>query len=98
MPGMFCPHYHHKDRRRACRRMVRARGGFAVAVDDGAAVEIVGDCFRVLATARGAGVWTLWRRRGRVIERRIDKRRDLRPLTELYCDKDVSVATPTRSA
>lgn len=83
VPGMLCPHYHHKDRRDECRRMVRQRGMPMVAVDDHAAVEVIGDRFRILTARRHAGAWVVSRRRGRVVERRVPRQRDLMPLAEL---------------
>lgn len=83
VPGMVCPHYHHKDRRVECRRMIRRRGMATVAVDDHAAVEVIGDRYRILAARRHAGVWLVGRRKGRVIERRVPRQRELQPLSEL---------------
>ena len=83
VPGMLCPHYHHKDRRVECRRMVRRRGMAVVAVDDHAAIEVVGGEFRLLTSRRGAGAWQVYRRRGRVLERAIPRGRAFRPLAEL---------------
>ena len=83
LPGMLCPHYHHKDRRVECRRMIRRRGMSMVAVDDHAAIEVIGDRFLILTARRQAGVWLVSRRNGRVIERRIPRQRDPQPLSVL---------------
>ena len=82
--GTLCPHYHHTDRRADFIRMIRRLGGFGLAVDDGAAIEVVDGEYRVLTSRRGAGAWTLWRAEGKVGERPIPRCRMLQPLTELY--------------
>jgi len=82
--GTVCPHFHHTDRRRDFRKMVRRLGGSGVALDDGCALEVVDGQFRILASMRGAGAWTVRRAGRRLIERPVARRRAFRPLAELY--------------
>ena len=82
--GTVCPHFHHKDRRREFRKMIRRLGGVGVALDDGCALEVVDGRFRILTSMRGAGAWTLHRSDRRLTERRIPRKLAYRPLPELY--------------
>ncbi len=82
--GTVCPHFHHKDRRREFRKMIRRLGGLGIALDDGCALEVVDGQFRILTSMRGAGAWTLHKAAGRLVERPIAKTKAPRPIEELY--------------
>lgn len=85
VPLLFCPHYRSKkeNRERSLRKMLSARGGRAVACDDLAALEIVGDTYRTLSVSKDAETFFLRRVRGRVVSEPLAAAKDYRPLTEL---------------
>jgi dipeptidase E len=82
--GFHCPHYHHEDREKEFRRMVRQRGGRGIAMDDGAGIEVVDGRYRVLSCMRGAKVYSIRRVRGRVVEKEIPRTGCFRPVAEMY--------------
>jgi dipeptidase E len=84
LPGFNCPHYHYEDRTEKFQQMVVQRGGHGIAMDDGAAVEVVDGEYRVLACLRGAGVYSVRRMRGRIVQVRIPAGKEFRPLGEMY--------------
>ena len=63
----FCPHYHAEGREESLSQMVARRGGVAVACDNGSAIEIVGDSYRILTSSQGAKATVVWRRGGDVL-------------------------------
>lgn len=95
--GIICPHYHHKDRRACFTYMMSERNDFGLAVDDRAAVEVIGGKWRVLAAAPGAQAYGVFRREGKLIERPLWPAAP-RPLAELYDRaprRGEQVVTPT---
>ena len=82
--GTFCPHYHHENRQADFHAMIRRLGGFGVACDDDAAIEVVDGQYRILAETPAAKAYTVVRHRGRIIETEIEKRHAYQPLTRLY--------------
>ncbi len=84
LPGFHCPHYDLEDREEKFRQMVLRRGGHGIAMDDGAGIEVVDGRYRQLICFRGAGVYSVRRVRGRVVQVKIPPGRDFRPLAEMY--------------
>jgi dipeptidase E len=84
LKGLHCPHYHHEDRQKEFKRMVRRRGGHGIAMDDGAGIEVVDGRYRVLSCTRKAKVYSVRRVRGRIVETEIPRTADWRPLAEMY--------------
>jgi len=81
--ALFCPHYHEEKREASLDRMLRRRGGVAVACDRDAAIEIVGKRWRVITSTRAARAYKLFRRRGEVVRQRLAADGSFRPLCEL---------------
>lgn len=82
--GTCCPHYNHDDRQGDLEDMIGRLGGCGIALDDGCALEVVDDRYRVLASIRGANAHAVARHRGRIVTRLIPRKKQFRPLTELY--------------
>lgn len=57
--ALFCPHYHREKRERSLARQVMAHRQVALACDDRAAIEIVGDRWRLLTCGRPAKAYRL---------------------------------------
>lgn len=57
--ALFCPHYHSEKRERSLARKVMAHRQAALACDDRAALEIVGDRWRLLTCGRAAKAYRL---------------------------------------
>lgn len=67
-PFTLCPHYDGEKREADFHRMLRKRGGIGIALDNGAALEIVDDRYRVLTSKRRARAYRVTRRRGRILQ------------------------------
>ena len=65
--AVYCPHYHHEGREDSFAAMMAKRGGIGIACDNNAAIEIVGDHYRVLTSAPNAKAYKLFKRKGRAI-------------------------------
>jgi hypothetical protein len=84
LKGVHCPHYHYENRVADFHAMIRRRGGHGIAIDDGAAIEAIDGRYRILASLKGAKVWSVRRHRGRIIEQEVPRRQTFAPLAELY--------------
>ena|SRR3989338_3860694 len=88
LEGIHCPHYdsHTRGRRRKndFKMMIGKRGGKGVAIDNSAAIEVVGQRYRVLASKKNAKAYLVYRTDEGVVSEEILRRREFRPLKELY--------------
>jgi dipeptidase E len=82
--GFHCPHYDYEDRTEKFQQMVLQRGGHGIAMDDGAGIEVVDDRYRVLSCSRGAGVYSVRRVGGQIVQVKIPASKGFRPLAEMY--------------
>ena len=65
--AVYCPHYHTEKRETSFSEMIAKRGGIGIACDNNAAIEIVGDQYRVITAAPGAKAYKLFKRNGRAV-------------------------------
>lgn len=84
LKGFHCPHYHYEDREAKFRQMVLQRGGYGIAMDDGAGIVVVDGQYRVIGSLPGAKVYSVRRCRNRIVETEIPRAKDFRPLAEMY--------------
>ena len=81
---MACPHYDvEKSRRPSLKRMIKERGGIAIALENCSALEVVGGEYRVITSSRDAGVYRVYKKDGKVVEEELPQQREFRPLEEL---------------
>ena len=85
--AVYCPHYHHERREDSFAQMIATRGGIGIACDNNAAIEIVGDHYRVLASAPNAKAYKLFKRKGRAIITELSQDSEYIPLDNLLCRK-----------
>ena len=71
IPGTGCPHYDAEKRDADFEAMIARVGGVGIAIDNCAALEVSGARWRVLTSRRGAGVYRVTRRRGRIETERL---------------------------
>ena len=81
--AVYCPHYHHEAREDSFAEMIAKRGGIGIACDNNAAIEIVGDRYRVLTSAPNAKAYKLFKRNGRAIVRELSQDSEYIPLDDL---------------
>ena len=80
---LFCPHYDSEHRDRPLRKTILKHGGGAIACDDLAAFEVVGDSYRVISARRSARTLFVRRLNGKVVVDRLPRTQRHKPLAEL---------------
>ena len=81
---MACPHYdQEKSRRPTLKRMVRSYGGVAIALENGSAIEVIDDTYRVVTSLRGAKAYRVYRENGKAREEELPLDKQFRPIEEL---------------
>ena len=81
--AVYCPHYHSENREDTFSQMIAKRGGIGIACDNNAAIEIVGDHYRVLTSAPNAKAYKLFKRNGRVVTVELFQDDEYTPLANL---------------
>ena len=85
--AVYCPHYHHERREDSFSKMIAKRGGIGIACDNNAAIEIVGDHYRVLTSTPNAKAYKLFKRKGRAIVTELPQDSEYIPLSDLLSRK-----------
>ncbi len=71
--ALACPHYDvEKDRKPELKEMMKNTKGFAVAIDNCAALEVAGNKYRILASKPKAGVYSVFWRSGKFHEHKYE--------------------------
>ena len=81
--AIYCPHYHSENREDAFSQMIAKRGGIGIACDNNAAIEIIGDHYRVLTSTPHAKAYKLFKRNRRVIVVELRQDSEYTPLVNL---------------
>ncbi len=81
--AVYCPHYHFEKREDAFSKMIEKRGGIGIACDNNAAIEIVGNHYRVLTSTPNAKAYKLFKRNGRTIISELPQENEYTPLDNL---------------
>jgi len=82
--ALYCPHYHtEKDRISDLKKMMKTTSGIALAVDNCAALEIVNDNYRILASKPNANAYKVYWKNGKYVREKIEKRNEFSPLEDL---------------
>ena len=85
--AVYCPHYHHEKREDSFLEMIAKRGGIGIACDNNAAIEIVGNDYRVLTSTPNAKAYKLFKRDGRAIVTELTQSSEYIPLDNLLSRK-----------
>lgn len=81
--AVYCPHYHSEKRETAFLKVIEKRGGIGIACDNNAAIEVIGDSYRVLTALPNTKAYKLFKRDGRVIVSELPQQREYVPLDQL---------------
>ena len=81
--AVYCPHYHFEKREPSFSEMIARRGGIGIACDNNAAIEIVGDHYRILTSAPNAKAYKLFKRNGRAVIAELHPDSEYAPLADL---------------
>ena len=81
--AVYCPHYHFEKRETSFSQMIAKRGGIGIACDNNAAIEIVGEQYRILTSAPDGKAYKLFKRSGNAYIVALPQSSEWTPLTEL---------------
>ena len=81
--AVYCPHYHFEKRETSFSQMIAKRGGIGIACDNNAAIEIVGEHYRILTSAPQAKAYKLFKRSGSAHIVALPQSSERTPLTAL---------------
>ena len=81
--AVYCPHYHFEKREDAFSTMIDKRGGIGIACDNNAALEIVGNRYRVITSTPDAKAYKLFKRDGCTIVSELPQETEYTPLDNL---------------
>ena len=81
--AVYCPHYHVEKREVSFSQVIAKRGGIGIACDNNAAIEIVGDHYRILTSAPNAKAYKLFKRDGNAIITELSQNSEYTPLADL---------------
>jgi len=81
---MACPHYdQEKSRKPILKKMVRDYGNTALALENGSAIEILDDSYRIISSLKNAKAYRVYREKGKVREEKLSLDKNFRLLEEL---------------
>lgn len=86
--AMACPHYNfEKNRKPALLKMIREKGGIAIALENCSALEITGDNLRIIISRKGARAYKVYKKNGEVCEEELFIDNKFKPIKNLYSDQ-----------
>jgi len=81
---LICPHYDvEKHRKAALKSMMKSTRGVAIALDNGAAIEIIDSTYRVLTSLQRKNAWKVYWHRGQYYREKLPRGDAFLPLGEL---------------
>lgn len=82
--ALHCPHYDSEsDRKESLKQMMRYYPGVAIALEDCAALEVIGDTYRLITSLEHARGYKIYWKKGRFYEEEITKDMHYKPLVDL---------------
>ena len=79
----YCPHYHVEKREASFKNMIARKGGIGIACDNNAAIEIIGDKYRILTSMSTAKAYKLYKHKGDSVISELQPRSEYTPLSKL---------------
>ncbi|TSC60112.1 MAG: peptidase S51 dipeptidase E [Candidatus Peregrinibacteria bacterium Greene0416_62] len=88
LKGIHCPHFDSHTlgvpRKKHFERMIGKIGGMGIAIENYCAIAFIGGHYRVIPAKKNAGVYRVFKRRGKVVTERIPKEGSLKPIATLF--------------
>ena len=81
--AVYCPHYHFEKRESSFSQTIAKRGGIGIACDNNAAIEIVGEHYRILTAAPTGKAYKLFKRNGKTVRTELTQNSEYTPLVDL---------------
>lgn len=84
IPALHCPHYDiEKGREESLREMMKKNKGVAIAIDNCAALEVVGNQYRIIKTKKTANAYKVYWKNGKYFKELITAKKNLQSVDEL---------------
>lgn len=84
LPLLHCPHYDIENgREESLKNMMKKMSGVAITIDNCAAIEVVGDEFRIVQTKPVANAYKVYWRKGKYFKEMLSVTKKMKPLSEL---------------
>ena len=83
IPVLHCPHFDIGDREESLKEMMKKSKGVAIAIDNCAAIEIIGDEYRILKTKKTANAYKVFWKNGKYHKELILAKSKLQKMNEL---------------
>jgi dipeptidase E len=81
--AVFCPHYHFEKRENSLSEMIAKRGGIGIACDNNAAIEIIGERYRILTSTSDGKAYKLYKHSGSTVIKELTRNSEYLPLANL---------------
>lgn len=81
--AVFCPHYHFEKRENSLSEMIAKRGGIGIACDNNAAIEIIGEHYRILTSTSEGKAYKLYKQSGSTVIKELTQNSEYSPLANL---------------
>ena len=81
--AVYCPHYHVEKREASFSQVIAKRGGIGIACDNNAAIEIVGEHYRIFTSAPNAKAYKLFKRDRNAVITELSQNSEWTPLADL---------------
>lgn len=82
--ALHCPHYDVEvGREKSLKDMMKKNGGIAIAIDNCAAIEIIGEEYRIIRTKKTANAYKVFWNKGKYFKEIISVSKKTQPLNEL---------------
>ena len=81
--AVFCPHYHVEKRENSLSEMIAKRGGIGIACDNNAAIEIIGEYYRILTSTSDGKAYKLFKHNGSTVIKELSQNSEYSPLANL---------------
>jgi dipeptidase E len=83
--ALACPHYDAEiDRKPDLKKMMKKTAGVSIAMDNCAALEVVGDQYRILHSKPQAAVYRVYWSRGKFFQEKLPRDNQFRPISKLF--------------
>lgn len=84
VPALHCPHYDiEKGRNESLKEMMNKTSGVAIAIDNCAAIEIIGNEYRILKSKKAANAYKVYWKKGKYYREIIESREELEDLNKI---------------
>jgi dipeptidase E len=84
LPALHCPHYDvEKGREKSLKEMMKKNKGIAIAMDNCAALEVIGDQYRILKSKKTANAYKVYWKAGKYHRELIVAKKNMQSLSEI---------------